>query len=29
VKRAIGMVAGFGGEELPLAPWIEVYARLD
>ncbi|MDB4878968.1 MAG: hypothetical protein JWL60_414 [Gemmatimonadetes bacterium] len=27
VKRVIGAVAGVGGDDLPLAPWFEVYAR--
>jgi hypothetical protein len=29
VKRAIGVVAGAGGDDLPLAPWFELYARSD
>jgi SAM-dependent methyltransferase len=29
VKRAIGAVAGVGGDDLPLAPWFELYARLE
>jgi len=28
VKRAIGAVSRLGGEDLPLAPWFELYARL-
>ncbi|MDB4887824.1 MAG: hypothetical protein JWN79_3262 [Gemmatimonadetes bacterium] len=29
VKSAIGAVAGVGGDDLPLAPWFELYARLE
>lgn len=28
VKGAIGVVSGAGGDDLPLAPWFELYARV-
>lgn len=28
VKGAIGALSGVGGDDLPLAPWFEIYARL-